>query len=139
MNNKTAIDSDSSIDSSQASVDDSDRRKLFIIGISLGAGIMSNYLAQSKSKCKVDAAFGLACHFSIEKSFEWLKNSLYGLYDVALGLSCRTTCKALYNDFDRMIEKIDPNRVTKEDLAKVYNISKDYSTLVAKAAGFKDV
>jgi len=64
---------------------------------------------------------------------------MYGFYDVALGLSCRATCKELYKDFDKLIEKVDPNRMTGEELNKVYNITRDYSALVAKAAGFKSV
>jgi predicted alpha/beta-fold hydrolase len=38
-------------------------RKLFAIGISLGAGILTNFMAKEGEGCLIDSAVVIGCHY----------------------------------------------------------------------------
>ena len=46
---------------------------MYALGVSLGAGILSNYMAFTKEKCPFVAAFGLGCHYDTIKAMEFLR------------------------------------------------------------------
>lgn len=72
------------------------RRKLFGVGISLGSGILANYMGKEKQNCRFDAAFGLGCHYDTHKGMAYVKQSLFGFYDYVLGIGCRLICKPFF-------------------------------------------
>mmetsp|Transcript_1910 Transcript_1910/g.1355 ORF Transcript_1910/g.1355 Transcript_1910/m.1355 type:complete len:118 (-) Transcript_1910:414-767(-) len=60
-------------------------RRIFCIGSSLGAGIITKYLERLGEKSKVSAAFCLSPHFNSFKAMGYLNRHCYGAYDVLLG------------------------------------------------------
>jgi predicted alpha/beta-fold hydrolase len=46
---------------------------MYSIGISLGSGILSHYMAATKEKSLIDAGMCIGCHFDTEKAMEFLK------------------------------------------------------------------
>jgi predicted alpha/beta-fold hydrolase len=61
------------------------KRKLFAIGVSLGATILANYMGQTGDKCVVQAAFCTGCHYNY-KAFDHLSTNLFGFFDYVLGM-----------------------------------------------------
>ena len=72
------------------------KRALFGYGISLGSGILSNYIGKEGDNCKLECAFALGCHFDTEIAMAFLKTHMLGFYDYALGLGCRYYCKFFF-------------------------------------------
>jgi len=58
---------------------------MFAMGISLGSGILANYVAKEGNKCPLTACCAIACHFNTHKAMEYLKTNLYGFYDYVMG------------------------------------------------------
>jgi predicted alpha/beta-fold hydrolase len=119
--------------------DNGKRRPLFGFGISLGSGVLSNYMGKTKENCKLDAAFGLGCHFDTNMAMDFLKSHMYGFYDYTLGINCRMVCKSFFIEYDTLVSKKTPEKVAVHELEKVLTISSDYSKLVARVAGYPTV
>lgn len=76
------------------------KRKMFAIGVSLGAGILTNYIAKAGSKCPLTAACSVACHFDTTKSMDYIKNNLYGAYDYAMGFFVKSASREWAVQYD---------------------------------------
>ena len=70
------------------------KRKLFGAAISLGAGILANYIAKEGHNCPLTAAFNVGCHFDTIKAMEYLSANMFGFYDFVLGMFTKSTSKA---------------------------------------------
>lgn len=72
------------------------KRKLFGMGISLGAGVLTNYACKAKDSCPLTVMCSVGCHFDTFKAMEFLSNHLYGLYDYCLGYWCKIASIEIY-------------------------------------------
>lgn len=72
------------------------RRKLFAVGVSLGAGVLANYLSKEKGNSPVTAACCLACHFDTFVAMDFLAKHLYGFYDYSLGFFCKLSARCYF-------------------------------------------
>ena len=70
---------------------------LFCMGISLGAGILANYMATEGEKCKLAAGFSVGSHFDTTIAMDFLGKTLFGLYDYGLGIGNRFAADSIYN------------------------------------------
>lgn len=96
-------------------------------------------MGKVKENSKLEAAFGLGCHFDTQKAMDFLSTHLFGFYDYALGLNTRSACKPFFLDYDQLVSKKNPEKIACPELEKVFTISKDYSKLVARVAGYPSV
>jgi len=59
-------------------------RRLTGVGISLGASMIANFAAKKGVSNRLDAIFGIGCHYECSKAFVHLEKNLYGLLDYLL-------------------------------------------------------
>jgi predicted alpha/beta-fold hydrolase len=111
---------------------------MFSIGISLGAGILANYVAMEGTKCPLTAACCVGCHFDTHKAMEFLKNNLYGFYDYAMGYFCKTASREWVQQYDNIVSKKNPEKQCLDELNKIMTLSGDFSKFIARAGGFKN-
>lgn len=81
------------------------KRRMFAMGISLGAGILANYVAQEGNKCPISACCCVGCHFDAHKAMEFLENNLFGLYDYIMGYFVKTASKEWAKQYDDLVSK----------------------------------
>ena len=55
------------------------------MGVSLGAGVLTNYIASKGSHCPLKAAVGVACHFDLGQAMRHMSKKWFGFYDYVLG------------------------------------------------------
>jgi len=75
-------------------------RRIYAVGVSLGAAILTKYMVYTKDKCPIAAAFCLGCHFDTIKAMDFLKTNLFGLYDYMLGFTTKILCRPLITQYD---------------------------------------
>lgn len=63
------------------------------VGISLGASVLANLAARLGNNNRLDAHFGLCCHFEWRISFTFLKNKFFGAFDYMLGAGMKLSLK----------------------------------------------
>ena len=73
--------------------DSGKKRKMFAMGISLGAGILANYVAKEGNKSPLTACCAVGCHFDTTKAMEFLSSNLYGFYDYVMGYFVKAASK----------------------------------------------
>lgn len=66
------------------------RRQLYACGMSMGAGMLVNYLIEEGDKTPLTAAFSLSCFFNSQAALNYFRNQLFGLYDLLLSLMIRS-------------------------------------------------
>ena len=117
------------------------RRKLFGGAISLGAGVLANYVAKERDQCPLTAAVTIGCHFDTLKAMEFLKTNMFGFYDFILGQFCRMTSKPWIEQYDKISQKgkQDTLNLVAEKIEKVYTLSSDFSKIIARIAGYKSL
>ena len=81
---------------------------MFAMGISLGAGILANYVASEGSKCPLTACCAVGCHFDTDKAMEFLKNNLYGFYDYTMGFFVKQASMPWVKQYDELVGKKYP-------------------------------
>ena len=118
--------------------DEGRRRKLFAVGVSLGAGILGNYLTKEKANTPLTAACCLACHFDTFKAMDFLATNLYGFFDYGIGFFTKMSCSIFLKQYDDLIAKMSPDRVVCPDGESLLRLS-EYSRVIAKAAGYRSV
>jgi predicted alpha/beta-fold hydrolase len=115
------------------------RRKLFAVGVSMGAGVLANYMAKDKGNCPLTAACSVACHFDTIKAMEFLASHLYGFYDYTLGFFCKISARPYLKQYDEITHKKCADLNASKENDKVMKLSDHFSKLVAKVAGYKSV
>jgi predicted alpha/beta-fold hydrolase len=107
------------------------------LGVSLGAAVLSNYIAKEKDGCPLTAAVCIGCHFDSELALETLTSWGYGLYDYVLGTFCRINATHAVRQIDILNMKISPEKVISEEIKRIYRLSKFVEKVVVKVEGFK--
>jgi predicted alpha/beta-fold hydrolase len=57
---------------------------LYAAGLSMGSGMILNYLIEEGDKTPLTACFILSCFYDSQKALEYFKTSLFGIYDKLL-------------------------------------------------------
>ena len=109
------------------------------MGISLGSGILANYVAKEGNKCPLTAACAVGCHFDTTIAMEYLQNNLFGLYDYSMAYFVKTASREWIKQYDALVSKKNPEKPAMHELEKIYTLSEDFSRLIARLAGFKSL
>jgi len=104
--------------------------------VSLGAGILANYMGIEKESCVLEAGVAVNCHFDTKKASDYLRSNFYGLYDYVLGINCRLSCRSMMLQYDKLVSKKNPEKQVMKDFDRVLSFSKDFSEVVMKAGGY---
>lgn len=64
---------------------------------------------------------------------------MFGFYDIFLGYCCKTRNKDSFLQYDAIVSKTNPEKVLSHEVEKVWTCTHDYSTIIAKASGYKCV
>jgi len=112
------------------------KRKLFGVGVSLGAGILSNYMAMDGEECILEAGVGISCHFDAHRAMEYLGSNLFGVYDYILGIGIRLAGRSVAIQLDEFYAKMDPDKQIMEEFNRVWTLSEEFSILMAKCCGY---
>lgn len=59
------------------------------LGLSLGAGVLTKYLAFKKNNSGLLASVGIGCHYDLAEAMKHMSNHIWGMYDIILGYYTR--------------------------------------------------
>eukprot|EP00347_Sterkiella_histriomuscorum_P004112 403361706 len=110
---------------------------MFGVGISLGAGILANYVAKAKYDCPLKAAVSIGCHYDSDISLKHMSSYWFGLYDYILGYYCRMMNQETIKVIDALNSKTNPDRIIGDELSKIYQLTHFIERIITKIEGIK--
>mmetsp|Transcript_6579 Transcript_6579/g.5872 ORF Transcript_6579/g.5872 Transcript_6579/m.5872 type:complete len:122 (+) Transcript_6579:621-986(+) len=97
--------------------------KLVGFGLSLGAGLLSNYMAMEKEHCSLVAGVGVSCLFDLHLAMDHMVKHFFGAYDYILGFFVRMHTYTPVQEINKMNMKCHPERVPGPEMKTTYSLS----------------
>ena len=93
------------------------------VGVSLGAGVLTNYLASKGENCPLRAAVGVACHFDLGIAMKHMGSKWFGFYDLVLGYYTRLVSTAPVHLIDKYNSKKNKRLNASKDMHRVWTLT----------------
>ncbi len=112
------------------------KRPIFLVGSSMGSGLVANYLGEEGIHCPVKAAACIQPPLKIWVFTGSIRDSLWGIYDKAIAENLRVKFRGYANGLRQRYR--DELGIDIDDEIEKMKYSTDLNSVTAKAFGFKD-